>query len=364
MSDNFYCVIMAGGVGSRFWPVSRNSRPKQFLDILGVGRTFLQMTFDRFAKIIPAERILVVTSVVYEDIVREQLPQIPRENILLEPYKRNTAPCIAYATTRIAAIDENATVVVAPSDHFITNEPLFIETISDALEYASSHDELLTLGINPTRPETGYGYIQYNSRRSINVQGNLAYPVKTFTEKPDEELAKVFIDSGEFLWNSGIFVWSVKTISKALSVSLPEVYTLFKGCNEFYGTDKEESFISGVYENCPSISIDYGVMEKSRNVVVFKASFGWTDLGTWESLYLFASKDNDGNLIKSAQRMIDTTKDSLIISTRDSQLMVVKGLKNYMVVNTDDVLLIVPRSGAKFKEVMADLAVNDKSSYM
>lgn len=364
MNKNFYCVIMAGGVGSRFWPVSRNHKPKQFLDILGVGRTFLQLTYDRFTQIVPQENILVVTAENYRDLVCEQLPELPKENILLEPYKRNTAPCIAYAATKIKARNPQATMVVAPSDHIIFNEQLFVNTILSALNYAVGRDELFTLGIDPTRPETGYGYIQSNMASQYNIDGIVAYQVKTFTEKPDKELAQVFIDSGEFLWNSGIFIWSVDAICSALEEYLPEVYLPFKEGYKYYYTSEEQSFIDNLYAGCPSISIDYGVMEKATNVIVFQVSFGWTDLGTWGALYLLAEKDSENNYVRVSEKIIDTTTNSILLSTENEKLMVVKGLDNYMVVNTEDVLMICPRTEGKFKEVMADLAANEKSKFM
>ena len=326
---------MAGGVGSRFWPISRNSMPKQFLDILGIGKSFIQLTYDRFLKIVPEQNIIVVTSSAYVDMVRKHLPGLPPENILAEPYGRNTAPCIAYAATRIRHMNPDATMVVAPSDHFISNESLFIDTISSALNYASQRDELFTLGIDPTRPETGYGYIQCNMKESTTVNGN-----------------------------TGIFVWNAATICKALERWLPEIYSLFKDGDKYYCTPHEQKFITKIYEDCPAISIDYGVMEKTSRAWVFQASFGWTDLGTWESLYLHAPKDDSRNLIKCHDTMIDSTSDCIIVSHEKNKLVVVKGLSNYMVVNTDDVLMICPREEGKFKEVIADLAVNDKSRYM
>ena len=364
MNKNFYCVIMAGGVGSRFWPVSRNGKPKQFLDILGVGRTFLQMTYDRFLNIVPKENILVVTAMGYNELVREQLPELPQENILLEPYKRNTAPCIAYAATKIKAKIPLATMVVAPSDHIIFNEKLFVDTISSALNYAEGRSELFTLGIDPTRAETGYGYIQGDMENQYNIDGIVAYPVKTFTEKPNKELAQVFIDSGEFLWNSGIFIWSAEAICKAMEEHLEEVYLPFVEGEKYYYTDNEQDFIDKLYAGCPSISIDYGVMEKATNVVVFQASFGWTDLGTWEALYLHVDKGQGDNFVRAQQHIIDSTNDSIVFSTQPDKLMIVKGLDNYMVVNTEDVLLICLRRDGKFKEVIADLAANEKSKYM
>lgn len=361
--NNQYCIIMAGGVGSRFWPLSRNGRPKQFLDILGTGRSFLQQTFDRFEKIVPAERILVVTSDQYGPLVREQLPRMKEENILLEPHRRNTAPCIAYATYKLYKKDPGATVVVAPSDHLIQHEEVFLDTVRCALEYAGTHNELFTLGIKPTRPETGYGYIQTNRSKIREIGGNITYGVKTFTEKPDRELAKVLVKSGEFLWNSGIFIWNLQTIKEELEKYLPDVAGPFSDALPYYYTDKEAHYIQGIYEACNGISIDYGVMEKTGKSRVFEGSFGWSDLGTWESLYYHSDKDAGGNMVQAADSMIDGVKDSIILSGERNKLVVVKGLENFMVVNTDDVLLICPKDPAVFKNVIADLAVNEHSDF-
>lgn len=354
---------MAGGVGSRFWPVSRNSKPKQFLDFFGTGISFLQQTYNRFAKIIPDENILVVTSEQYGELVREQLPQMLPENILLEPHRRNTAPCIAYATYKMQKKNPNATVVVAPSDHLIINEALFLSTIEAALEHASGHNELLTLGIKPTRPETGYGYIQVNTANTKEVGGTKVYSVKTFTEKPDAELAKVFMNSGEFLWNSGIFVWNVKTIAQELEKYLPDIANQFKDIVPFYYTVEEEEYIKSIYESCNGISIDYGVMEKTSCSWVFETSFGWSDVGTWEALYHLGQKDENENLLSVGDSMIDKVEGSIIVSSEDDKLVVVKGLKDYMVINTDDVLLVCPRDSVRFKNVITDLTVNEFDKY-
>jgi mannose-1-phosphate guanylyltransferase len=361
--ENNYCIIMAGGIGSRFWPVSRNSRPKQFLDILGTGNSFLQETFRRFQKIIPTDNILIVTSEQYGDLVKEQLPMMKEENILLEPHRRNTAPCIAYATYKLMKKNPEATVVVAPSDHLILNEDLFLETIESALEHASQNDELFTLGIKPTRPETGYGYIQINTAETKVVNGHTAYGVKTFTEKPDAELAKVLVESGEFLWNSGIFVWNLKAISGELETYLPQIANSFKDGMPVYYTDAEKDYIKGIYEACNGISIDYGVMEKTGRSWVFEASFGWSDLGTWQSLYCHNGRDERGNMVQSGAAMLDNVSDSLILTENKEKLIVVKGLSNYMVVDTGDVLMICPRNEADFKNVITDLAVNELNRY-
>lgn len=354
---------MAGGIGSRFWPVSRNSHPKQFLDILGVGKSFLQQTFDRFARIIPKENILVVTSSQYRDLVIEQLPEIPLENILLEPFRRNTAPCIAYATYKLLLKNPNASVVVSPSDHLIINEELFLETISNALDFADENDYLMTLGITPSRPETGYGYIQAVKNKHLDIKGHIVYEVKTFTEKPNAELAKVFVESGEFLWNSGIFIWNLKTIKGELELLQPTISSLFAKGEGVYYTPEEDEFISRVYDECTGISIDYGVMEKTDKAIVYPANFGWSDLGTWESLYAQAEKDSNSNMLRADAMLTGDLKNSIIISEEKDKLVVVKGCDNLMVINTDDVLMICPREEATFKSIIADIPLKDFNKY-
>lgn len=362
MNKNHYCIIMAGGVGSRFWPVSRNNKPKQFLDILGLGKTFLQLTFERFSKIVPKENILIVTSENYKDLVKEQIPEVLPEHILLEPFRRNTAPCIAYATYKLLQKSPDATVVVAPSDHMITNEELFNSTIINALNYSETHDDLMTLGIQPTRPETAYGYIQLNKGELVDIDGNVAYKIKTFTEKPDQQLAKVFVESGEFLWNSGIFAWSLKAIKKELETLQPEISGLFRSISDDYYTSKENLSIRGVYQECVNISIDYAVMEKTSKAVVYPAGFGWSDLGTWESLYSYVEKDEGNNYVNSKGETVLEVKDSIVIS-EEEKLVVVKGLENYMIVNTKDALMISPRNGKAFKSVLTDITTQELSKY-
>lgn len=367
MDKNFYCIIMAGGIGTRFWPISRNSRPKQFLDILGCGRSFLQMTYDRFVKIVPKENIIVVTSGQYTSLVKEQLPDLLDENILGEPYRRNTAPCIAYSAYKLYKKNPNATVVVTPSDHLIIGEDLFTSTISSAMKYASQRDELYTLGITPTRPDTNYGYIQANKAYSTEVEGHIVDNVKTFTEKPNEELAKVFIESGEFFWNSGIFIWNLKTIIQQLEEHTPDVAEIFKGGSQFYNTQEEKKFIDGAYNECPSISIDYGVMEKTSKACVFEANFGWSDLGTWTALYTQSpNKDEQGNVVEAPIALTDKKlKNTMVVSHEENKLVVVKGLDNFLVINTDDVLLVCPKDDASVKNVITDLTMsNDKQKYL
>ncbi|HBZ35185.1 MAG TPA: mannose-1-phosphate guanylyltransferase [Rikenellaceae bacterium] len=362
MNKNHYCIIMAGGVGSRFWPISRNYRPKQFLDILGLGKSFLQLTFDRFSKIIPKDNILIVTSDTYKDLVYEQIPTILPENLLLEPFRRNTAPCIAYATYKLLKKNPNATVVAAPSDHMITNDELFLTTVNNALKFAESHDVLMTLGIQPTRPETSYGYIQVNKAEPVDVDGNIAYKIKTFTEKPDLKLAKVFVDSGEFLWNSGLFIWNLKAIADQLEIFQPEISGLFKAISDDYYTDREKEAIMSVYQECMNISIDYAVMEKTSRAVVYPASFGWSDLGTWDSLFSYVDKDENNNYVSSKGDTLLEVKDSIVIS-EDNKLIVVKGLENYLIINSKDALMICPRDDKSFKSILTDLTIKDLSKY-
>jgi len=364
MGTNRYCIIMAGGVGSRFWPVSRNARPKQFLDILGTGRSFLQATVNRFKKIIPPENILIVSAQQYKELISEQVPEIPAENVLLESRKRNTAPCIAYATYKLYKKDPNAAVVVTPADHLILNEELFLETVDTVLTTACQSDNLFTLGIKPTRPETQYGYIQANKASAKVVNGHTSYQVKTFTEKPDAEMAKVLYESGEFLWNSGIFIWSLKSIKRELETHLPDLAASFSEIMDFFYTPKEQEKVDEIYSGCDSISIDYGLMEKTSVCWVFEASFGWSDLGTWESLYVHYNKDDNGNLVNAPSSMLVDVKNSIVATNEKDKLMVVKGMENFMIISTKDVLLVCPRDEKEFKALTAELTINNLSKYM
>jgi mannose-1-phosphate guanylyltransferase len=332
---------MAGGIGSRFWPLSRNAKPKQFLDILGVGRTFIQQTFDRLAQIIPPENIVVVTSSRYKDLVAEQLPLVQESNILLEPLRRNTAPCIAYATYKLLAKASDATVVVAPSDHLILNEPEFIRVVEQAMREAESGKNLMTIGIKPNRPETGYGYIQV-SESAEAAKSKAVCRVKTFTEKPSLDMAKLFVDSGEFFWNSGIFIWTLQAIRTALKAYLPEISKLFEAGSDAYYTAGEEQLILNTYSECKAVSIDYGVMEKAENVYVICADFGWSDLGTWTSLYPQLEKDSDGNALQSSNVVMDNVKDCLVYASAE-KLVVLQGLDGYLVVDANDVLMVCKR---------------------
>ncbi len=312
---------MGGGIGSRFWPYSRQNLPKQFLDFFGTGRSLIQQTFDRYRKIVPEENIYITTNVMYKELVHEQLPEINKSHLLLEPTRRSTAPCIAWASYYIKCINSDANIVVAPSDHLIMDEEEFKVAIQKGLEFVSVSPQLLTLGIKPNRPETGYGYLQIDEEK----QGNF-YKVKTFIEKPELDFAKVFVESGEFYWNSGIFLWNVNTILRAFDEIMPEVCTKL--------ANGEEGFAS-----CPNISIDYGIMEKANNVFVQLCDFGWADLGTWESLYDITPKDENGNVAINGSTLMYNCHNNVVVMP-EGQLAVIQGLEGYLVVVRDNVLLI------------------------
>lgn len=333
-SKDNYCVIMGGGIGSRFWPFSRKTMPKQFLDFFGTGRSLLQQTFDRFNKIIPTENILIVTNAIYADLVKEQLPELDPKQILLEPARRNTAPCIAWASYHIHSLNPNANIVVAPSDHLILKEGEFLAAIEKGLDFVSKYDKLLTLGIKPNRPETGYGYIQIAEQEGDNF-----YKVKTFTEKPELELAKVFVESGEFYWNSGLFMWNVNTIIKAGEALLPELASKLAPGKDVYGTPEEKAFIEENFPACPNVSIDFGIMEKADNVYVSLGDFGWSDLGTWGSLYDLSPKDEQGNVTLKCDSMIYNSNDNIVVLPK-GKLAVIEGLEGFLVAESDNVLLI------------------------
>ena len=333
-SKDNYCVIMGGGIGSRFWPFSRKTMPKQFLDFFGTGRSLLQQTFDRFNKIIPTENILIVTNAIYADLVKEQLPELDPKQILLEPARRNTAQCIAWASYHIRALNPNANIVVAPSDHLILKEGEFLAAIEKGLDFVSKSDKLLTLGIKPNRPETGYGYIQIAEQEGDNF-----YKVKTFTEKPELELAKVFVESGEFYWNSGLFMWNVNTIIKAGETLLPELASKLAPGREIYGTPEEKDFIEENFPACPNVSIDFGIMEKADNVYVSLGDFGWSDLGTWGSLYDLSPKDEQRNVTLKCDSLIYNSNDNIVVLPK-GKLAVIEGLEGFLVAESDNVLLI------------------------
>jgi mannose-1-phosphate guanylyltransferase len=352
-STKNYCVIMAGGVGSRFWPMSRTNFPKQFHDILGVGKTLIQMTYDRFLPICPKENILVVTNERYRDLVLEQLPGLTREQVLCEPFMRNTAPCIAYASFWIAERATDANIIVAPSDHLILKDQEFIENIQISIKQAEDTGNLVTLGIKPTRPDTGYGYIQWEDLKS--TFDPKVKRVKTFTEKPDLELAKDFLESGDFYWNSGIFIWTLPSIMHALEHYLPEMFRTFAEGAGLYGTAEEESFIQRIYPTCENVSIDYGIMEKAKNVNVVLSDFGWSDLGTWGSLHTHLAHDDHRNGVVGKNVMMFNCTDNVVHVSGD-KLAVLHGLNGYIVVQTENTLLVCRKEDEqKIKQFVNDI---------
>jgi mannose-1-phosphate guanylyltransferase len=353
---------MAGGIGARFWPMSKTSHPKQFIDILGTGETLIQQTFNRFLKVCPAENILIVTNEQYKDLVMEQLPLINESQVLCEPSRRNTAPCIAYANYKILSENPEARIVVAPSDHIIMKEDVFVKVVTEALQAVSENDWLLTLGIMPSRPDTGYGYIQYNGEKPY-VKNQDIKKVKTFTEKPELEMAKQFLESGDFLWNAGIFIWSLKSIMKAFEDYLPEVNSLFaKGIGK-YNTADETAFINETYSVCTNISIDYGVMEKASNVYVYAADFGWSDLGTWGSLYDIREKDDNNNAIVGKNVMTYDAKNC-IVNVPNNKLVVIQGLDDYIIAEKDHALLICRKQDEQMiRNIVNDIRIEKGEHY-
>ena len=362
MNKNYFCVIMAGGMGTRFWPASRIDAPKQFIDILGTGKTFLQMTVERFRKIIPVENIFIVTGKKYKDLTLQQIPEIKENQILLEPFGKNTAPCIAFANARIKSINPNATIIVSPSDHLILQEETFLNEMEKGLSFARDNEILLTMGIKPHRPNTGYGYIQIDTKKHSSDGFENLFKVKTFTEKPSLELAKQFVSSGEFYWNSGMFIWNLKTIEKEFKKYLPEIYQLFENHREDLNSDKT---IYKIYETVKNISIDYGIMEKAKSVHVLCADFGWSDLGTWFSLYEIDKKDAAGNSLRVAQSSLYNAKNNIVFSKNPKKLFVLKDLENFILVDTDDVLLIVSKENEQsIKQIVSDLKLKGEEKYL
>lgn len=360
--DNRYVIIMAGGVGSRFWPMSRHHKPKQFLDILGTGETLIQSTFRRFKSEIPENNIFVVTNGDHRQMVIDQLGINP-DRVLGEPFRRNTAPCIAYGTFRILSENPDAVIVVTPSDHLISKEEEFCEVIKKGFEFAAKNNALLTIGIKPDRPETGYGYIQANKKRPVKGFENM-HKVKTFTEKPDIELAKVFLESGDFYWNSGIFIWSIDSILPAFERYLPDIYTTFEEGRNLFRTPDENSFIARTYTECASISIDYGIMEKADNVYVICADLGWSDLGTWSSMYQHSSIDSNRNAL-TGDNVFSYNSTGNIISIPADKIAVIDGLEDYIVVNSEDILLIVRKEDEqKIKNYLDDVKKKTDTKFL
>lgn len=347
MHDHLYLVVMAGGTGTRLWPSSRQSHPKQFINILGTGKSLLQETCKRFEGIISPKNQIIASNSIYEEILKDQLPHFTQDQFFLEPLKKNTAPCIAYAAYKIAKKDPDAIMIVAPSDHAIANESVFLEKIQAAV-YAAEEGKLVTIGIRPDRPEIGYGYIQH-LRSEDEVKR-----VKTFTEKPPLDLAKKFLESGDFVWNAGIFVWKAQTIIQAFEHYEPEMAEIFHEGNDFYYTDREAGFVQRAYSQCKGISIDYAIMEKAENVYCVLGDFGWSDLGSWQAIYEFREKDDQGNVLEG--ELIEQDNSGNIIEIKEGKTAIIEGLENFLVMDMDDVLVIVPKDdSARFQRIVKTL---------
>tara|TARA_R110002012_G_scaffold17930_5_gene66707 strand:+ start:16192 stop:17271 length:1080 start_codon:yes stop_codon:yes gene_type:complete len=338
MKKNYYAILMAGGVGSRFWPVSTQDYPKQFHDMLGTGDTLIQKTFSRLSKLIPTENIFILTNERYNDLVFKQLPEVTKRQVVLEPAMRNTAPCILYASLKIQKENPDALMIVAPSDHWIEDEDAFTNNVKQAFEFCATHDALMTLGIKPTFPNTGYGYIEYSKTADTAIK-----PVNQFREKPNYETAKAFIEQGNFLWNAGIFMWSVASVIEAFKNNQSDLFKLFESGIPAYNTNNEASFIAENYDKAENISVDYAIMESSKNVYVLPATFDWNDLGTWGSLYDKLDKDSNNNAIVNAQTLTENATGNMI-KTQGEKLVVIDGLNDYIIVDKDEVLLIFPKS--------------------
>lgn len=359
MSKNTYGIIMAGGVGSRFWPLSTTEHPKQFHDILGTGRTFLQNTFDRLKKTLPVDQIYVVTLKEYEDLCLQQLPEITKDQLILEPMGKNTAVSNLYSAKLIYEKNPEAVLVVAPSDHVILEETAFIDKLNYAMQQAAQKEILVTLGIRPTRPDTGYGYIQYLSNKKSDIK-----KVKTFTEKPGLELAELFCKSGDFLWNSGVFIWKASTVIEAFKEHLPDMYDSFEKLKNPLLTDKGKKEIQKIYATLQMISIDHGILEKAENVYVIPSSFGWSDLGTWKSLFENSKKETDGNVINGKFILNYNTSNSLICTTQNKAI-IVEGLENYIVVDTESALLVCSMEKDQLiKTFVSDLKLNKGEKFI
>jgi len=360
MNKHHYVAIMAGGIGSRFWPMSRTNFPKQFLDILGTGKTLIQQTFERYAKLVPKENIYIITAEEYTGIVKKQIPDIAEENILAEPSRKNTAPCIAYIAFKLINKDPKALMIAAPSDNLILETDDFIKTAKKAFSFVDHINALVTIGIKPTYPNTGYGYIQHDTAEAAPD----VHKVKTFTEKPNVELAKAFISSGDFLWNAGIFTWKVKNVLTAFEKYLPEVYEVFAAEKDKFNTDKEKEALESIYPQCTNISIDFGVMEKAENVYVIPATFSWSDLGTWNSAWENKEKDYFGNAVVGKKVMAVDARNCMV-HVPDTKLVVLQGLDEYIIVDTKDVLMICKKDKEQeIKEYVAEVKRNMGDKYL
>lgn len=359
MNPHHYVAIMAGGVGSRFWPASREAKPKQFLDILGVGKSLLQLTYDRFLKLCPKENIFIVTNAIYRDLVREHLPDLTDNQILCEPSRNNTAPCVAYTAFKLQNLDPNANFVVAPSDHIILNEDAFISSLQKALDFTAQQDALVTLGIRPNRPDTGYGYINFKKEGNNGI-----HKVIQFTEKPNLEKAKAFLESGDYLWNAGIFVWTAGAVLHALQQHAGDIHRILQEGQLHYNTPSEQDFINQAYPTTPNISIDYAIMEKADNVYTIPADFGWSDLGTWASLHAEATHDERQNVIHAGEHLLFDTQNCLIRAPKN-KLVVIKDLDGYIVVDEGDVLLIFPKAKEQeIKQITEAVKNTGRSRYL
>jgi mannose-1-phosphate guanylyltransferase len=356
MQSNKYIAIMAGGIGSRFWPSSTAERPKQFLDILGVGKSLIRMTFERCLPLVPADHVYVMTNKKYKQLVMQHLPEIPEQNILCEPSMNNTAPCVAYTALRIHAMDPHGVFAVLPSDHIILKEDEYVHILDRAFAFATEFDALVTLGIQPTRPDTGYGYIEFSNDIIVNSRhlNQIIYKVTSFKEKPDADTAQQYIDSGEYLWNAGMFIWSVKSIMTAFSKNAPDILNILSRDISCFNTEKEQEYIDQVYPQTENISIDYAILERADNVFTIPADIGWSDLGTWNSLHAYMSDKVDQVTIGSNIHLINS--NNIIVMSNNEKTIVIKGLKDYIVVDEENALLIYPKSDEQeIKGVVQDL---------
>jgi mannose-1-phosphate guanylyltransferase len=360
MNKHQYVAIMAGGIGSRFWPMSRTDFPKQFLDILGTGRTLIQLTFDRYLKLVPKENIYIITAQEYVPIVKKQIPDIADENILAEPSRKNTAPCIAYIAFKLFKKDPKAVMMAAPADNLILETDEFLKTAHNAFEFVDHINALVTIGVKPTYPNTGYGYIQHDTA----VAAPDVYKVKTFTEKPNAELAQTFLSSGDFLWNAGIFTWKVKNLLTAFEKHLPEMYEVFVAEKDKFNTSKEAKALEAIYPQCTNISIDFGIMEKADNVYVIPASFGWSDLGTWNSAWENKEKDYFGNAVVGKHVMVMDAKNCMV-HVPDNKLVLLQGLNDFIIIDTKDVLMICKKDKEQeIKDYVAEVKRNKGEKYL
>ncbi len=352
--NNNYVAIMAGGIGSRFWPASRTSKPKQFLDIMGTGRSLLQMTYDRFLQLVPKEHIFIVTNQMYADLVKEHLPDLTPNQILCEPSRNNTAPCVAYTAFKLFALNPEANLIIAPSDHVILKEVAFLEQLKKALAFSAQEEVLLTLGITPTRPDTGYGYINYR----LDVQPTAGiFKVNAFREKPNRATAETYLAAGDYLWNAGIFIWKAKSILNAFEQYAPEIHQILGEGHSCYNTNEEQTFIDQHYPTTPNISVDYAIMEHADNIYTLPSDIGWSDLGTWASLHAECEKDVLHNLTQGGQCILSETSNTLVRTSKE-KLVIVKGLDDYIIVDEEDVLLIFPKSREQeIKQLTQDLEV-------